>query len=96
MPPCMLHYVTGLPCPFCGMTTAFAHMARWHVREAFDCHVLGPAFFCLAWVVLVASARGLVLGRWPLPDWAMSSRFHWVLLGAIGVAWAVNVARVLE
>ena len=28
LPPCGFIYVTGYPCPGCGLTTAFAHMVR--------------------------------------------------------------------
>ncbi len=32
LPPCHFYWVTGKPCPTCGMTTAFA----WFVRGRFD------------------------------------------------------------
>ncbi len=91
LPPCLLHALTGIPCPFCGMTTAFAHMARGEVREAFRCHVLGPALYLLTWLVGLAGLAGLLWGRWPLPGWVLSSRFlRWAGLLLLA-AWAVQI-----
>ena len=84
-----------LPCPFCGMTTAFTHMARGDVGAAFKSHVLGPAAYAAAWLLLVAALAGLVRGRWPLPEFAMSPRFYRALIAVVVIAWAVNVARAL-
>ncbi len=47
MPPCAFHQVTGLPCPSCGMTTAFACMARLDVLHALDAQPFGAALFLL-------------------------------------------------
>lgn len=45
MPPCVFHALTGLPCPSCGMTTAFARMAHLDVLGAFDAQPFGAALF---------------------------------------------------
>lgn len=91
--PCLFHHFTGLPCPFCGMTTAFAHMARGEIAGAFSAHVLGPALYVLTWAAGVLGAIGLIRGRWPLPAFAMSSRFNQVVIVVILAAWIVNVWR---
>jgi hypothetical protein len=93
--PCLFHLFTGLPCPFCGMTTAFAHMARGQVAAAFSDHCLGPALFVLTWVVGLAGARGLVTGTWPLPHAVMRARFQSGVLAVVTLGWVVSVARVL-
>jgi hypothetical protein len=58
--PCLFRSVTTLPCPFCGMTTAFAHLTRGHLRAALRAHpgsplgYLGIAFaagYCLLWAL---------------------------------------------
>lgn len=54
--PCSLVYITGYPCPTCGMTTAFAHAVRGHVFRAFHAH---PGGFVLALVTAVVGAAAL-------------------------------------
>lgn len=93
--PCLFRVFTGLPCPFCGMTTAFTYMARGDVGAAFRSHVLGPAAYVAAWVLLLAALRGLVRGRRPLPELAMSGRFYRAVIAVVVIAWAVNIARAL-
>lgn len=91
--PCLFHWFTGLPCPFCGMTTAFVHMAHGQVARAFADHCLGPLAFALSILVLLVGARGLITGRWPLPHWAMRRPFQLAVLALVLLAWAVNIAR---
>ena len=47
LPPCGFLRLTALPCPLCGLTTAFAHMARLQLTSALHAHVLGPLLFAL-------------------------------------------------
>ena len=53
LPPCGFHQLTGLPCPTCGLTTSFAHMARGQVTAALHAHWLGPPLFVLTAVIVV-------------------------------------------
>ncbi|MBN2581484.1 MAG: DUF2752 domain-containing protein [Planctomycetes bacterium] len=61
--PCGFHKMTGQPCPGCGLTTAFAHMARGQVLEGVIVQPFGAVLFVLA----AAGAVGLtitgILGR---------------------------------
>jgi hypothetical protein len=91
-PPCLFHTLVGFPCPFCGMTTAFVHMAHGHVAQAFACHVLGPVFFVGTGIVAVWSLVCLVRGTSPIPAWAWSSRVQAVVLVVLAAGWVVNVA----
>jgi hypothetical protein len=47
LPPCAFLAWTGVPCPTCGLTTAFAHMARLEITMAARAHWLGPLLFAL-------------------------------------------------
>lgn len=53
--PCMFLEWFGLPCPTCGMTTAFAHLARGQLSASLAAHPLGiPLFMLTALTPLVA------------------------------------------
>jgi len=93
--PCIFRGVTGLPCPFCGMTTAFALLARGEWAAAFGIHVLGPAAYLVTWGVLLAGVVGLVRNRRALPQWLFGQRAGRVILLIILLGWVVNLARVL-
>ncbi len=90
--PCAFHWITGLPCPMCGMTTAFALMARGEVLAALQASVLGPPLYVATWLL---GARALVMlarGGRGLPAWlAGASGARGVLL-LIGAGWLVNIA----
>ena len=62
---CGMLITTGLPCPTCGMTTAFAYTVRGRLISAF---LAQPAGFLLA-LAIIACAIGagwvLVIGRIP-------------------------------
>jgi hypothetical protein len=58
LPRCGFLALTGLPCPACGLTTAFAHMARGELAQAASAHALGVLLFALT------------LGSIPLGVWA--------------------------
>lgn len=42
LPTCPLRSYTGLPCPFCGITTGTAWMARGQVLNAWHSNILSP------------------------------------------------------
>ncbi len=63
LPACGFYERTGYPCPTCGMTTAFAHVARGHVLRALSVQPAGTlaALVCVAGVV--AGGYSVVTGR---------------------------------
>jgi hypothetical protein len=69
MPPCSFVLTSGLPCPTCGMTTAFSNMVRGHVLQAVHAQPAG-AVLCLAAVgLLVASIMALTTGKMVVVKW---------------------------
>lgn len=60
LPPCGFLSLLGIPCPACGLTTSFAHMARGQWLAALRAHALGPALF----VVTCAAAPGALWALW--------------------------------
>ena len=64
LPPCTLVVLFGTRCPTCGSTTAFTHVARGELVEAFRANVAGALLAMLSlpagiWVCLSA-----IRGRW--------------------------------
>jgi hypothetical protein len=75
--PCAFYQMTGRPCPGCGLTTAFAHMAHGQVVQAAIVQPFGAVLFVLtlaaALGTTVTAIRGrswnLVLMRHVTPAW---------------------------
>jgi hypothetical protein len=62
LPPCGFLAWTGMPCPTCGLTTAFALLARGEILASLRAHPLGVPLFlaCLAavGVAFLGAVRG--------------------------------------
>ena len=60
---CLIHALTGLQCPGCGMIRAFIALGRFDVVRAFHLNLLSPFVFTsgLAWVFVRFTGR-----RWRL------------------------------
>lgn len=52
LPPCGFLAWSGLPCPTCGLTTAFAHLARGELLHSLAANPLGLPLFAGALVML--------------------------------------------
>jgi hypothetical protein len=57
LPVCGFHWLTGRPCPLCGLTRAMFALAKGHWQEAVTLHALSP----LAVVMMAGSVWG---GAW--------------------------------
>ncbi len=49
---CSMKYLTGLPCPGCGLTHSFAAVSRGDFIEAFHFHFFGP-FIYIALLIFI-------------------------------------------
>ena len=81
---CLLRWVTGMPCPTCGVTRAFRAVGQGAMAEALAFHPLGPVLYVVFVVVMVRSAGVAVRGRtwldrtarvlvWSIPVLAMAT-----------------------
>ena len=80
-PPCSVPMLWGVPCPTCGMTTAFAHAARGQMASAFHAQPAGLSLALAAAVAAVAAGRTLVTGR--------AYRINWTRVSPLGVGFGV-------
>lgn len=94
LPPCLFHALTSWPCPACGLTTSFAHMARLNVVAAFAAHPLGVPLFLATLAAVPLSLAGALRG-WPFgATWrrfGLPRGLPWAAV-AIMAAWIVRVA----
>jgi fermentation-respiration switch protein FrsA (DUF1100 family) len=73
---CLFRELTGLPCPFCGGTTAAVRLGHGDLRGALGASPLAV----------------LMLATWPLldavrpPRWWQNRRNRWLVIGAILIA----------
>ena len=73
LPRCFFLRSTGLPCPACGLTTAFAHMARGEAAQAASANALGVLLFA---IVCCSVPLGVWAGVRDLPLAETLARFH--------------------
>lgn len=80
---CVFAAVTGVPCPFCGMTHGVAALGAGDLAGAVAAHPLAPSAVALALAVAVA----LPLRR----RLAVAPSALWALALLVGVVWLVRV-----
>lgn len=93
LPPCPFFLLTGIPCPSCGLTTSFAHAARFHFYDAFIAQPFGLIVFCLT--VLVLPIMSLLIWRSvPLNKVLRApgaNKFVYVLIALCFLSWVYKV-----
>jgi hypothetical protein len=93
LPPCGWIAMVDLPCPTCGMTTAFAHAADGNLLAAFAAQPLGAlvalaaavAFVVGLYVAATGSRVATLFGR------LWSVRVGWVLGAAVVASWVYKI-----
>ncbi|MBX3363723.1 MAG: DUF2752 domain-containing protein [Phycisphaeraceae bacterium] len=85
--PCAWPTAFGIPCPACGMTTAYAHAARGNLLEAFRAQPLGAlaalASSAAVWIAFFVAATGSHVGR--IFSWLLTPRAV-VIMVLLGLA----------
>lgn len=93
-PTCLLRIFTGLPCPGCGMTRAWVHVAHGDVLTAFEYNLFGPIGMAVAAGIVVYVAVALVRRR--PPERILSIVDPRILLGLIAVWLAYSAVRMVS
>lgn len=90
LPPCGFLWLLHRPCPACGLTTAFAHLAKGDVRESLAAHPLGlPLFVGLSLFALHAAIGALRARAISVP--ASAGRLAWLYVAALLGVWLVRL-----
>ena len=91
--PCGVLVMTGLPCPTCGMTTAFAYTVRGQWIRAFWAQPAGLVLAVGTMVLTVVCVWVLLRGRWPrLGLWFITPhRLFLALLVLLLGAWGAKI-----
>lgn len=95
LPPlCILRWVTGIPCPGCGILRSVVCLGHWDWHRSVQFHPLGPVAFAgiLGWGIL-----NLARLRWP--DWkptpVLQRSFHRTCIALLTVTVALWPMRLL-
>ena len=98
LPPCGMMMRWGLPCPTCGMTTAFAHAARGQLASAFHAQPAGLTIAIAIAVAAIAAGGTLVTGRTYRVNWYRVSPtgVGISVLGVLLAGWAYKILTVLS
>jgi len=99
MPPCAMYMVTRLPCPTCGLTTAFAHVVRLQIVDAIRVQPFCVVILVIMLLSAAWCAATIVSGN-RVSNWLQSRHVNWprwiwtcVALGLL--SWGCKIATVL-
>ena len=98
LPPCGMMVNTGIPCPSCGMTTAFAFAIRGNVIESLRAQPFGTLLF-LGTVLVALAAPVALVRRIPVlarMDGARPVLALKVVALLFALAWAWKIATTLS
>ncbi len=90
LPPCPLHYLTGLYCPGCGGTRAMMFLARGRILTSFIYHPLVPYTVLVGgWFMISQTVERISKGRFAIGmkyrDW-----YLWVAIALVAVNFVVK------
>ena len=93
LPPCSFRVLFGIPCPSCGMTTAWSHLVRGQLLGAFSANVGGAllgiaTLLLIPWLVVSAACGRYWLGC--PSQWAFAAVGGGVLTVTL-IAWLIRL-----
>lgn len=94
LPPCGWIQAANLPCPSCGMTTAFSHAANGDLLGAFVAQPMGMVLAMVTAIAVVAGLYTAVSGSMLGPFLAsfFGPRLLWIALALGALAWVWKIA----
>lgn len=92
---CLFRFVTGWPCPSCGLTHAFISLGHGHLAQGLVENIMSPALFLAAAMIFIKAAYETLSGRFFLRR--LWDRFKTRLLVAFlilaALSWVWNIYR---
>lgn len=94
LPPCGFVAMSGLPCPTCGMTTAFALAVRGRLGESVRAQAAGFGLAVMTAMVAVIALVAAITGRRATVNWYRVEPTRLIWLGALVfvLAWGLKIA----
>ena len=93
LPPCISSNYLGVPCPLCGMTTAFTLMAHARPIEALHAQPAGALLFVLCALVMAGASTAAIFGHTPRHAAALAQS-SWIGMGIVALlagAWVYKL-----
>lgn len=96
-PRCLFRWITGWPCPSCGLTRAFIALGHGRLAEAFFDNIMSPVLFAALAAILIMALYETLTGRYFLRAlWnRMKSRILIAVLTMALISWAWNIYKTL-
>lgn len=93
LPACGLMQICGIPCPSCGMTTAFAYAVRGELVHSFLTQPMGALMAVATAAIAIVSAYGLATGvsLAPLTDHLLRPRLVLMFMFLFVAAWVFKI-----
>jgi hypothetical protein len=93
LPPCTFYWVTGWPCPSCGMTTSFSHLAHGDMGESLRSNPAGTLLAACALIAIPWCAISATWGkRLGIRDYELLiARGMLALFGLLMVMWVIRL-----
>ena len=97
---CFFKLTTGLPCPGCGLTRSFVHVANGNVHRAAAFNWMGPVLYILCilqipYRLIQYSGVWESNGAWRSMS-AVGAVVVWALIGGLIIAWIFRLSRLLS
>ena len=84
LPPCPLKALSGISCPFCGLTTGVARLARLQWREAWNSNILSPVLLLSSAALAIYTLLSRLLAGYAV-EWDLSARARRRIWFAVGL-----------
>ena len=84
IPLCFFHSITGIPCPFCGMSRAFLALGQLNLPKAIYFHPL--SVIALAVMIIYLCCK-------KIPRWLQHKAWAYLFLLATIITWTLRLAN---
>ena len=97
---CILLSLTSWPCPMCGMTTSFTHMANGNIAQAFITQPMGVLLFLITLMLCTMAWGDLFFRKGNIKLFfkrlsAVEPMIYWLLIAGFALGWIYKVQCML-